>query len=188
MSFFTSFISSSKLFSNWFLFSAPTLRLTPVNSFIVLKYKVWSMLNSSSSILPFLNALGKLVSNTAIADITMSVNFVTSVSFFSYFYVSAVVTPLRLAPARDTAPNGMLTGRPMNVLNVATLDIPVATLNPLAQAFNVTRRFNVLVYFSYFFLYLSSSFDNSCRLFWIVLKWWATWGSSGADGIDGYIL
>ena len=52
----------------------------------------------------------------------------------------------------------------MNVLNVATLDIPKATLNPLAQAFNVTKRFNALVYFSYFSLYLSSSFDNSCRL------------------------
>ena len=105
------------------------------------------MLNSSSSILPFLNALDNHVSNTAIADVTMSVNVVTFASFFWYFLVNAVVTPLTLAPARDIAPNGMLTGRPINVLNVATLDIPVATLNPLEQAFIATRRFNVLVYF-----------------------------------------
>ena len=102
--------------------------------------------------------------NTAIADVMISFNLVTFVSFFWYFLVSTVVTPLTLAPARDTAPNGMLTGRPMNVLSVATLDIPVAMLNPLVQAFNATRQFNVLVYFLYFSLYLSSSYDNPCRL------------------------
>ena len=84
----------------------------------------------------------------AIADVTMSVNCMTFISFLWYFLVSVLVTPLTLAPTRDTAPNGMLTRRLMNVLvNVATFNIPVATLNPLAQAFSTTRRFNVLVYF-----------------------------------------
>ena len=64
----------------------------------------------------------------------MSVNLVTFKSYFWYFLVSAVVTPLTSAPARDTVPNGMLTGRPMNVANVTTLDIPVAALRPLEQA------------------------------------------------------
>ena len=53
--------------------------------------------------------------------------------------------PLTLAPARDTAPNGMLTGRPMNVANVATLDIPVALVNPFQQASShVSRHLSVL--------------------------------------------
>ena len=60
--------------------------------------------------------------------------------------------PLTLAPARDIARNGMLTGRPMNVANVATLDIPVATLNPLEQAVSHTSPSNILVYFLDFFL------------------------------------
>ena len=100
----------------------------------------------------------------AIAGVMVSVNFVTFVSFFWYFLVSAVVTPLTLTPARDIAPNGVLTGRPMNVLNVATLDIPVAMLNLLEQAFSHVSRSNILVYFLYFFLYLSSSFNNPCHL------------------------
>ena len=53
----------------------------------------------------------------------------------------------------------------MKVLSVATLNIPDATLNPLEEAFNHISQVNVLVYFSHFFLYLSSSFDNSCCLF-----------------------
>ena len=132
----------------------------------------WSItFNSCSSILPLLNGLDTLVSNAAIADVTMSVNFMTSKSFFWYFLVSAVVTPLRLAPARGIAPNGILKGRPMNVLNVATLDIPEAMLSLLEQAFSHVSRSNILVYFVYFSLYLSSSFNNSCHLFWIMLKW-----------------
>ena len=127
-------------------------------------------MNSCSSILPFHNASDKLVSNMAIADVMRSVNFMTFESFFWYLLVSAVVTPLRLAPARDIAPSGMLTGRMLNVFNIATLDIPQAMLNPLVQAFNVTRRFNVLVYFLYFSLYPSSSLDNSCHLLLIMLK------------------
>ena len=43
--------------------------------------------------------------------------------------------PLTLAPARETAPKGILTERPMNVLSVATLDIPEATLRPLEETF-----------------------------------------------------
>ena len=73
--------------------------------------------------------------------------------------------PLMLAPARDIAPNGMLTGRPMNVLNVATLDIPVAMLRLLEQAFSHLSRSNILVYFLYFFLYLFSNFKNPCHFF-----------------------
>ena len=61
----------------------------------------------------------------------MSNNFVTLESFFWYFLVSAEIILLAIAPVRDATPNGMLTGSPMNVANVATLDIPVATLNPL---------------------------------------------------------
>ena len=36
--------------------------------------------------------------------------------------------PLAITPVRDTAPNEMLTRSQMNAVNVATLDIPVATL------------------------------------------------------------
>ena len=46
------------------------------------------------------------------------------------------IIPLAIAPVRDAAPNGMLTGKPMNVANVAMLDIPVAMLILLKQAFN----------------------------------------------------
>ena len=69
----------------------------------------------------------------------MLVNFVTFVSFFWYFLVSAEIMPLKIAPVRDATPNGMLTGRPMNVLSVAKLDILVATLMLLEQAFIATR-------------------------------------------------
>ena len=53
----------------------------------------------------------------------MSTSFVTFVSFFWYLEVSAVATPLTLAPARETIPNGILTGKLIKVLNIATLDI-----------------------------------------------------------------
>ena len=66
----------------------------------------------------------------------MSTNFVTFLSFCWYLLVSTEIIPLAITPVRDAAPNGMLTGKLMNVANVATLDIPVATLIPLEQAFN----------------------------------------------------
>ena len=72
--------------------------------------------------------------------------------------------PLTLAPARDTAPNGMLTGRPMNVDNVATRDTPVAMVNPLEQASSHVSRFNILVYFLDSFSYLFSNFNRPCHL------------------------
>ena len=65
------------------------------------------------------------------AGITMSINCITFLSLFWYFLVRAEIIPLAIAPVRDAAPNGMLTGKPMNVANVATLDIPLATLIPL---------------------------------------------------------
>ena len=170
MVFFISFIFSSRLFSIWFLFSASILRSISDNLLSVryqdnsLSVSWYSKLNSSSSILPFRNALDTTLSNTANADVAMSFSFMTFESFLWYVLVSAAVTPLTLAPARDVAPNGMLTGRPMHVLNIATLDIPVATLNPLEQAFSHTNRSNILVYFFYFLLYRSSNFNNPCFL------------------------
>ena len=112
------------------------------------------MTNSRSSILPLFNASDTLISNTANADVTMSTNFVTFVSFFWYFLVSAVAMPLTLAPARETAPKRILTKRTMSVLRVATLDIPEGTVKPLEQAFSHVSRSKVLEYFSCFFLYL----------------------------------
>ena len=122
------------------------------------------MLNSSSSILPLLNALDKLISNTAIANVAMSTKFVTFVSFVYNFLVSAEIIPLAIAPVRDATPNEMLTGIPMNVLNIATLDIPVATLNLQEQAFSHISHSNILVYFLYFSFYLSSNLFNPCCL------------------------
>ena len=105
------------------------------------------MLNSSSSILPLLNALDKLVSNTAVANVAMSINFVTFVSFFWHILVSTEIIRPAIAPVKDATPNGMLTGRPTNVLNIATHDIPVAMLNPLEQAFSHVSCSNILAYF-----------------------------------------
>ena len=45
----------------------------------------------------------------------MSVNFVTFASSFWYLEVRAVGTPLTLAPATDITPNGILTGKLINV-------------------------------------------------------------------------
>ena len=125
----------------------------------------------------------------------MSVNLVTFLSFCWYVLVGAEITPLAIAPVRDAAPNGMLTGKPMNVANVATLDIPVATLIPLEQAFNHVSRFNILVYFSYFFLNVASLFINPHLLDLIMLRWYGICGFSsgwalilGADGRGGYVL
>ena len=76
------------------------------------------------------------LSNTVNAGVIMSINLVIFLSFCWYFLVRAEITPLAIAPVRDAVPNGMLTGTLMNVANVATLDIPVATLIPLEQVFN----------------------------------------------------
>ena len=105
----------------------------------------------------------------ATAYVTISTSFVTLVSFFWYL-VSAVAMPLVLVPARETVPNGILTGKPMKVLNVATLGIPAATLKLLEQVFRHTNRCNILEYLEYFFLYLSSSFSNPSRLLWITFR------------------
>ena len=94
------------------------------------------MLNFHSSILPSFSTLETPVSNTANADVMTSVNFVTLVHFFWYFLDSAVSTPLALAQDKETAPRGVLTGRLMNVSNIATHDIPEATRKQLEQAFS----------------------------------------------------
>ena len=78
--------------------------------------------------------------------------------------VRAEIIPLTIAPVRDAAPNEMLKGKLMNVVNVATLHIPVAMLIPLEQALNHTNQFNILVYFSYFCLNICSLFINPCLL------------------------
>ena len=81
------------------------------------------MLNSSSSIIPpFFKAPDTTLSNTTNAGFTMSINFVTFLSFFWYFLVSVEVIQLAIAPVSDAAPNAVLTGIPMNVANVATLE------------------------------------------------------------------
>ena len=115
------------------------------------------MLNSSLSITPFFNAPDTTLSNMTNAGVTMSIKCVTFLSFYWYFLVGAEIIPLAIAPVRDAAPNGMLTGKPMNVANVATLDIPVAMLIPLEQAFNIS------LYFLYFFLNVFSLTIN-CHL------------------------
>ena len=79
--------------------------------------------------------------------------------------------PLTLAPAKDTTLNGILTGKPMKVLIVATLDILEAMLRLLKQAFSHTSQPNILEYLEYFFAYLSSSFNNPCCLLWIMFRW-----------------
>ena len=66
----------------------------------------------------------------------MSINFVTFLSFFWYFLARAEIIPLAIAPVRDATPSGMLTGKLMNVANVATLNISVAILILLEQVFN----------------------------------------------------
>ena len=107
------------------------------------------MLNSCSSILPLFNALDTLVLNTAYANVTMISNFATFMSFFWYFLVSAVATPLMLTPARETAPRRILTGRLMNILSIATLDIPEAMLRLLEQVFSHVSRSKISEYFLY---------------------------------------
>ena len=86
----------------------------------------------------------------------MSIKRLTFLCFCWYFLVSTKIIPLAITPVIDAAANGMLTGKPMNVTNVATLGIPVAMLIPLEQAFNHTNRFNILLYFLCFFLNVCS--------------------------------
>ena len=114
------------------------------------------MLNSSSSITPFFNAPDTTLSNTTNAGVTMSIKCVTFLSFCWYFLVSIEIIPLAIAPVTDAAPSAVLTGIPMNVATITTLDIAVAMLIPLEQAFNHVSQFNILVYFSYFFLNIFS--------------------------------
>ena len=109
-------------------------------------------MDSSSLILPSLREPDTTLSNTTNAGVMTSINLVTLLSFCWYFLVRAEITPLAITPVRDAALNRMLMGKPMNVANVATLDIPVATLIPLEQAFNHVSQFNILLYFLYFFL------------------------------------
>ena len=106
------------------------------------------MVNSCSSALPLFNAFDMLISNTANVDVTMLTDFMTFASFLWYFLVSAVAMPLTLAPARGMVPEGILAERPMNILDVAVLDIPEATFRPLEQAFSHVSRSKVLEYFS----------------------------------------
>ena len=73
-------------------------------------------------------------------------------------------------PLKDTKPNGILTGKPMTVLRVTMLDIPGAMLRPLEQAFSHTNRSNILECLEYFFLYLSSSFNNPSLLLWNMFR------------------
>ena len=120
-----------------------------------------------------------LISNTASVNITMSVNFVTFASFFWYFLVGAITMPLTLAPTRETAPRAMRTGRPMNVLNVATLNIPEDTLRPLRQAFSHVNQCKVLEYFSCFFSYLSFSLSSSCHFPCTTCRPVSPWASLG---------
>ena len=71
----------------------------------------------------------------------------------------------------------------MNVANVATLDIPVAMLIPLEQAFNQIRQFNILVYLLYFFLNIFSLFINPHLLAWTTFRWYEICGFSGGGGL-----
>ena len=108
------------------------------------------------------------------AGVTMPIKDITFLSFCWYFLVRAEIIPLAIAPVRDAAPNRMLTGKPMNVANVATPDIPVATLIPLEQAFNHLSQFNILLYFLFFFLNIFSLFVNPRLLAWTTFRWYAT--------------
>ena len=88
----------------------------------------------------------------------------------------------------------------MNVANVATLDIPVAMLILVEQAFNHVNRFNILVYFLYFVLNVASLAINPRLLAWTTFRWYGICGfsdlegltsggaSGGADRRGGYVL
>ena len=146
------------------------------------------MLNYSSSITPFFNAPDTTLLNATNAGVTMSIKHVTFLSFCWYFLVNTKIIPLAITPVIDAAPSTAFTGIPMNVANVATLDIPVAMLIPLEPAFNHVSRFNILLYFLYFFLNIFSLAINPCLLAWTTFRWYRICGgaSGGADGIGGY--
>ena len=156
------------------------------------------MLNSYSLITPSLRDLDTTLSNTTNAGIMMSINFITFLNFCWYFLVSTEIVPLAIAPVIDAAPNTVLTRISMNVANVATLDIPVATLIPLEQAFNHVSQFNILLYCLYFFLNITSLSISPRLLALIMLRWYGTCGGAstggpwalilGADGRIGYVL
>ena len=129
--------------------------------------------------LPFINLaiiqhLGYACFNTVNADVKMSTNFMTFVSFFWYFLVSAVAMPLTLTAAKETVPRGILTRRPMNILSMTTLDIPEATLRPLGQVFSNVSLSKVLEYLLCFGRHLDGrivepkvqlgELDTSCNL------------------------
>ena len=63
-----------------------------------------------------------------------------------------------LAPTRDIAPNGMFT---LNVVSVATLNVPEAMIRPLKQVFSHVGQPKVLEYFSYFLLHLSEPLGHA---------------------------
>ena len=128
------------------------------------------MLNSSSSITPFYNARDTTLSNMTNAGVMMLINFVTFLSFYWYFFIGAEIIPLAIASVIVAAPNTVLTRIPMNVVNVATLDIPVAMLIPLEQAFNQVSRFNILLYYLYFFLNICSLAINPHLLAWTTFR------------------
>ena len=100
----------------------------------------------------------------------MSIKRVTFLSFFWYFLVSTEIIPLEIAPVIDAAPKAALTGILMNVANIATLDIPVAMLIPLEQAFNHASLFNILLYFLYFSLNIFSLAINPRLLAWTTFR------------------
>ena len=81
------------------------VRSAPINSLSVSRCNVWIELNSSSSITPSFNAPDTTLSNTTNAGVTMSINFVTFLSFYWYFFVRAEIIPLAIAPVRDAALN-----------------------------------------------------------------------------------
>ena len=122
----------------------------------------------------------------------MSTNLVIFLSFCWYFLVSTEIIPLVIAPVIDpiidAAPSAVLTGIPMNVANVATLDIPVAMLIPLEQAFNHVSQFNILVYFLYFFLNVFSLAINPHLLAWTTFTWYPTCGGASGRGLWAPIL
>ena len=124
----------------------------------------------------------------------MSIKCITFLTFFGYFLVSTKIIPPEIAPVIDAAPNAVLTGILMNVANVATLDIPVAMLIPLKQAFNHVHLFNILLYFLYFFLNITSLFISPRLLAWTMLRWYricgfsTEWSPRASGGRIGYVL
>ena len=127
------------------------------------------MLNSSSSIWPSLESQIQPLKYGQCWSYDVN-QFSYFLSFCWYFLVSTEIIPLAIAPIIDAAPNAVLTGILMNVGNVAILDIQVAMLILLEQAFNHVSRFSILLYFLYFFLNIFSLATNPCLLALITLR------------------